>query len=1064
MPDGQVVFEITGDNRPIENVLRDTTHAIERESRNWDQAADESANNIQGAFTRALDINRIKDWALKAGKAMIDFGMDAIAAASDLAEVQNVVDVTFGSSAGEIDAWAKNAISQFGLTETQAKKFASTMGAMMKSSGLAGREIVGMSEDLAGLAADMASFYNMDFETAFAKIRSGISGETEPLKQLGINMSVANLEAFALTQGITKAFDKMSQGEQVLLRYQYLMQATADAQGDFARTSDGFATGLRLLQNNLNQLQTNVGSLLLPVVSSTVSGLNDLFEILNKPAQTTVLDDFARIEEETNRKLAEIKMTATEATALIETLGTLSTTEPGNVMEAIAKGANVLDASAPGTWSGLLTAIKDSTGIGDAIGDITGLSEALTGTSESLTQGEAFSQLIATLSANAGSLSELAGTDEETTRDWLKGLAESANTLDEGKADAWNQLLGQLVGGLPGLAETDAGKKFFDAMALNFLAMGNESETAKNGLLALGWSSEKIEDQQQKWLDVVQRLIKTIPGLSSVINAETGEVKGGSEALRQYVKDWQQYNEDLARLQAIQAKREALLESTGKQRQAQLEVDITKQRIKAITEALDAIYKEESELWGDGSGPLSADQNSAEYKAAAARYQQLQKMYNELVAELGNPHDTIGGGQKGTGLFLKLAEQTEALEKESAAAKEANEQLDALDTIEQELIDRTEESTFAVEENAETIAGWSEDVQKSAGEVYNALADATDELATYMEKVREETARQVEQTVKGFDRLKTAEQRWQEAQDELNDLQTQLEKARAENAETGDIQIRITGAQEAMATINNMTASLKSQIDYINEYMANLSMAQELGLDPELLAQLSDGSQESAMYLHAIAKASEDEVTDLNEQYALLSTRKKEFTDTLAANKLAVDSEFQGLVDKTNGLIAQLSQYDQASEAMGNTVQGIADGIAAHIPDVELQVDKLAAALSRLNWLNIGGFGFSGGIMRMWAGAKNFLLGSHANGMDYVPRDGWAFVHGGERIQTAAEAELYRRYGNQAPGADYGAMGSAIRDGMGNLQIVWHGRVVADVLSEQQGNSYRALERSRWKP
>ena len=411
-----------------------------------------------------------------------------------------------------------------------------------------------------------------------------------------------------------------------------------------------------------------------------------------------------------------------------------------------------------------------------------------------------------------------------------------------------------------------------------------------------------------------------------------------------------------------------------------------------------------------------------------------------------------------------MAEQTEALEKESAAAKEANEQLDALDAIEQELKDRTEESTFAVEENAETIAGWSEDVQKSAGEVYNALADATDELATYMEKVREETARQVEQTINGFDRLKTAEQRWKEAQDELRDLQTQLEKARAEGAETGDIQIRITGAQEAMATIDNMTASLKSQIDYINEYMANLSMAQELGLDSELLAQLSDGSQESAMYLHAIANASEGEVADLNEQYALLITRKKKFTDTLAANKLAVDSEFQGLVDKINGLIAQLNQYAQASEAMGNTVQGIADGIAAHIPDVELQVDKLAAALSRLNGLNIGGFGFSGGVMRMFAGVKNFLLGSHANGMDYVPRDGWAFVHGGERIQTAAEAELYRRYGNQAPGADYGAMGGAIRDGMGNLQIVWHGRVVADVLSEQQGNSYRALERSGWKP
>ena len=110
----------------------------------------------------------------------------------------------------------------------QAKKYTSTLGAMMKSSGLTGKAVTSMSTDLAGLAADMASFYNLDFETAFEKIRSGISGETEPLKQLGINMSVANLEAYALSQGITKSYESMTQAEQVTLRYNYLMQATRD--------------------------------------------------------------------------------------------------------------------------------------------------------------------------------------------------------------------------------------------------------------------------------------------------------------------------------------------------------------------------------------------------------------------------------------------------------------------------------------------------------------------------------------------------------------------------------------------------------------------------------------------------------------------------------------------------------------------------------------------------------------------------------------------------------------------------------------------------------------------
>lgn len=181
MADGQVVFEITGDNKQLKASLGETTTAIEKESKKWDTSATASANTMQDSFASSLKKIGAAFAASQIGKFLVDFGKQAIDAASDLAEVQNVVDVTFGESANEINAWAKNAISQFGLTETQAKRFASTMGAMMKSSGVASKDITEMSENLAGLAADMASFYNLDFEEAFNKIRSGISGETEPL-------------------------------------------------------------------------------------------------------------------------------------------------------------------------------------------------------------------------------------------------------------------------------------------------------------------------------------------------------------------------------------------------------------------------------------------------------------------------------------------------------------------------------------------------------------------------------------------------------------------------------------------------------------------------------------------------------------------------------------------------------------------------------------------------------------------------------------------------------------------------------------------------------------------
>lgn len=196
--------------------------------------------------------------------------------ASDLAEVQNVVDVSFGKSAASINDWSQKALEAYGLNEVTAKRYNGTLGAMLKSTGVAGDSVVDMSEKLTGLAGDMASFYNLDTNAAFEKIRSGISGETEPLKQLGINMSVANLEAYALSQGITTAYDKMSQAEQTMLRYNYLMSVTSDAQGDFARTSDSWANQTRLLGENWTEFVGKMAANLLPTLTAGVSALNDV--------------------------------------------------------------------------------------------------------------------------------------------------------------------------------------------------------------------------------------------------------------------------------------------------------------------------------------------------------------------------------------------------------------------------------------------------------------------------------------------------------------------------------------------------------------------------------------------------------------------------------------------------------------------------------------------------------------------------------------------------------------------------------------------------------------------
>lgn len=175
--------------------------------------------------------------SLLAVKGVADFGKSAIELGSNITEVENVVDTAFGSMAGKVYEFASTASEQFGLSELAAKQYSGTMMAMLKSSGVAQGAASDMSITLAGLAGDLASFYNIETDEAFRKLRAGISGETEPLKQLGINMNIVNLEAYAMSQGIGKAYREMSLAEQTMLRYNYILAKTGDAQGDFARTA-----------------------------------------------------------------------------------------------------------------------------------------------------------------------------------------------------------------------------------------------------------------------------------------------------------------------------------------------------------------------------------------------------------------------------------------------------------------------------------------------------------------------------------------------------------------------------------------------------------------------------------------------------------------------------------------------------------------------------------------------------------------------------------------------------------------------------------------------------------
>lgn len=218
------------------------------------------------------------------GYGLLNFGKSMFQLGSDVTEVENVVDVAFGGMAQSAYDFAKTAQEQFGLSELSALRYSGILMSMFNASGVAQRDAAEMSTTLTGLAGDLASFYNIDQDDAFTKLRSALAGEVEPMRALGVDMTVASMQAYALSQGITESWQSMSQAEKVMLRYNYLMSVTSAQQNDFQRTQASFANQTRLLTLNLQQLAATLGQGLIAAVLPAVTALNKLFAVLQKAA------------------------------------------------------------------------------------------------------------------------------------------------------------------------------------------------------------------------------------------------------------------------------------------------------------------------------------------------------------------------------------------------------------------------------------------------------------------------------------------------------------------------------------------------------------------------------------------------------------------------------------------------------------------------------------------------------------------------------------------------------------------------------------------------------------
>lgn len=255
--------------------------------------------------------------------AIVKFGKECIDLGSDVQEVQNVVDTAFGDMAYKAEAFASTAITQFGMSSLAAKKTSSNYMAMAKGMGVLPEAASDMSIALAGLSGDVASFYNLDQEEAAQKLAGVFTGEGEALKSIGVVMTETNLEAFALSQGMKKQYKDMSQAEKVALRYSFVMDSLSLAQGDFAKTSDGWANQTRILAMQWQELMSVLGQALITILRPIVVVLNQIVSYLIVAANALnsfVTSIFGKAEEETAKTGAAASSAISAATEEQEAL------------------------------------------------------------------------------------------------------------------------------------------------------------------------------------------------------------------------------------------------------------------------------------------------------------------------------------------------------------------------------------------------------------------------------------------------------------------------------------------------------------------------------------------------------------------------------------------------------------------------------------------------------------------------------------------------------------------------------------------------------------------------
>lgn len=512
-------------------------------------------------------------------------GVASVNFSSDMQEAVNKVEVAFGNAADSVKSWSSTTLNSIGLAQGTALDMAALFGDMATSMGYSQDAAAQMSMALVNLAADLASFKNIGIDQASTALKSIFTGETESLKELGVVMTQANLEAYALAEGYTTAYTAMDQAQQVAVRYQYVLANTQNAQGAFARTSDSTANQLRIFRESLKEAAATAGDELLPVITPIIGKLNELIQT------------FGDLDEGTQKAVVQTGLFLAALGPMLKVTGGITT--------AVKAGITVYQ-----TLRTVMAANTAATTAATAAQ--TGLNAAMAANPVGL-----LVTAIGTLLAVLGSFAVSAALTAESTDTLASSINEARQAYEDTRAE---------------LQESQASTlSMVDALA------------------RLAEEEHKTSAEKAAMLELVEQLNEAVPSLSLAYDAQTDSLNLTAEAIRslaeaEYARQEQEaavgrlseaYQEQISIANELEAAEEALQEA--KERYAEFDgVETRNSREEtSFTAAQGALIAAQGQY---DRLTAAQEQNAAEI----ARLEQEYGKYNATAAQTAQALEDTG--------------------------------------------------------------------------------------------------------------------------------------------------------------------------------------------------------------------------------------------------------------------------------------------------------------------------------------------------------------------------------------------------------------------------------------